>query len=234
MLPGDATPFPQRKDFQLHAAMVPAKEVGGDLFDFFLLDDHHLAFVIGDVSGKGVPAALFMAVARTLLRATAQNQKQPAECFTYMNTTLCEGNEMNMYVTLFYGVLDTRTGEIEFANGGHNPPLVVSPDGKLRKLTGKSGPFIGFLEEQQYRGQATRLAPGEAILLYTDGVTEALDKHNEFFGDERLESFLTGHATDEPRNLVLGLHSAVQEFSGHARQADDITVLALRYLGSPQ
>jgi sigma-B regulation protein RsbU (phosphoserine phosphatase) len=134
ILPGTFPPFPDRKDFELHAAMVPAREVGGDLFDFFLLDADRLGFVIGDVSGKGVPAALFMAVSRTLLRATAQHRTSPGECLTYMNTTLAEQNVSGMFVTLFYGVLDTRTGSIEFANAGHNLPYLFSSDGGFRVL----------------------------------------------------------------------------------------------------
>jgi phosphoserine phosphatase RsbU/P len=234
ILPADTPPFPHRKDFQLHAAMVPAKEVGGDLFDFFLLDDEHLGFVIGDVSGKGVPAALFMAVTRTLLRATAQNQKGPGECFTYMNNTLAEGNVTGMFVTLFYGVLNTRTGELTFASAGHNPPFIFSSDGKLRKLSEKSGPMLGVLEGHAYQAITTSIQAGEGILLYTDGVTEAIDKNDGFFDEHRLESYLTGHAALEARPMVLGLHAAVQEFSKGVPQADDITVLALRYLGPVQ
>ena len=234
ILPADAAPFPHRKDFQLSAAMVPAKEVGGDLFDFFLLDEDHLGFAIGDVSGKGVPAALFMAVTRTLLRASAQNQKSPGECFTYMNTTLGEGNVMGMYVTLFYGVLNTRTGELEFASGGHNPPYVFSPDGTFRKLSEKSGPMLGVLEGRQYSTITTRIAAGDAILMYTDGVTEAINKADEFFGDERLEGYLAGNASGQAQSLVQGLHTAVHDFATGTPQADDITVLALRYLGSPE
>jgi len=232
ILPPDAPPFPHRTDFQLHAAMVPAKEVGGDLFDYFLLDEEHLGFVVGDVSGKGVPAALFMAVARTLLRATAQNRKSPGECFTYMNTTLLEGNAAGMFVTIFYGVLNTCSGEIEFANAGHNPPIVFSPDGTVRTLPEKSGPILGVLEGHNYRTLTTRIAPGEGILLYTDGITEAIDKSKEFFGDERLEAYAAAHRSEPARGFVQGLQAAVKEFAKGMPQADDITVLALRYLGT--
>ncbi len=234
ILPSEFPPFPHRKDFDLHAAMVPAKEVGGDLFDFFLLDNEHLGFVIGDVSGKGVPAALFMAMTRTLLRATAQHQRQPGECFDYMNATLAEGNTPGMFVTLFYGVLDTRTGELEFANAGHNPPYVFSRNGSLRKLVEKSGPMLGVLEGYPYRTITTRIDAGDGILLYTDGVTEAIDKDGQFFDEERLERYLAGHAPEPVRPLVLSLQAAVQDFSKGMQQADDITVLALRYIGVPQ
>jgi sigma-B regulation protein RsbU (phosphoserine phosphatase) len=234
ILPGETPPFPHRKDFGLHAAMVPAKEVGGDLFDFFLLDDEHLGFAIGDVSGKGVPAALFMAVTRTLLRANAQNQKGPGECFTYMNRNLFEGNETGMFVTVFYAVLNTTTGELEYASAGHNPPYIFSADGTVRPLLQKSGPMLGLFEGQEYRTISTRLNAGESILLYTDGVTEAINKDNEFFGEQRLERYLAEHASAEARPLVLGLHDAVQDFAKGMPQADDITVLGLLYRGTAQ
>jgi sigma-B regulation protein RsbU (phosphoserine phosphatase) len=232
MLPGDSPPFSHRKDFELHAAMVPAREIGGDLFDYFLLDQDHLAFAVGDVSGKGAPAALFMAVTRTLLRATAQNQKGPAECFNYMNRALCEGNASGMFVTLFYGVLNTRTGELLFANGGHSFPYVFSSGGSVRKLSEKGGPMLGVSEEMEYETHVEHIGPGEGILLYTDGITEAIDDQNEFFGEQRLESFLAAHASNSAQSLVMDLHEAVKAFATGKPQADDITVLALKYAGS--
>src|SRR5271165_2315763 len=146
MLPGTFPPFPDRTDFELHAAMVPAKEVGGDLFDFFLLDSERLGFVLGDVSGKGVPAALYMAIARTLLRAAAHHQASPGACLTYMNQCLLEQQGSSMFVTLFYGILNTRTGVLEYSNAGHNPPYVFSPDGKVRALNERCGPMLGMFE----------------------------------------------------------------------------------------
>ena len=143
MLPSQFPPFPDRKDFALHAMMVPAREVGGDLFDFFLLDEDHLAFAMGDVSGKGVPAALFMAMTRTLLRVTAQLREPPGKCFTYMNATLGEQNISSMFVTLFYGVLNTRTGELQFGNAGHNPPYVISADGDAPAVAAKERTHAG-------------------------------------------------------------------------------------------
>jgi phosphoserine phosphatase RsbU/P len=230
ILPSEFPPFPDRKDFELHAAMVPAKEVGGDLFDFFLLDDEHLAFVIGDVSGKGIPAALFMAMTRSLLRATAPHERQPGRCLNQMNTMLAEGNTSGMFVTLFYGVLDTRTGALEFANAGHNPPYILSTDGKLQKLSQRSGPMLGVLEVPEYQTFQNQIPSGAAILLYTDGITEAVNTGDEFFDDPRLEAYLADHAAAPAQSLVAGLHAAVQDFSKGAPQADDITVLALRYV----
>jgi phosphoserine phosphatase RsbU/P len=231
MLPGKFPPFPNRKDFALHAQMVPAREVGGDLFDFFLLDEEHLAFAIGDVSGKGAPAALFMAMTRTLLRVAARLQEPPGKCFARMNAILAEQNESSMYVTLFYGVLNTRTGELQFGNAGHNPPYIISRDGKLRPLPQKSGPMLGVWETFGYRTFTDHIGQGENILLYTDGVTEATDRNGDFFSEQRLEQCLAANVQATPEVLVLNLHAAVKDFSKGAPQADDITVLSLRYLG---
>ena len=231
MLPSGSPPFPHRKDFELHASMAPAREIGGDLFDFFLLDHDHLAFAIGDVSGKGAPAALFMAVTRTLLRATAQNQKGPAECFNYMNTALCEGNASGMFVTLFYGVLNTCTGELLFANGGHSFPYVFTPEGKLRKLSDKGGPMLGIFEGMEYQTIQTRVGPGEGLLLYTDGVTEAINMSSEFFGENRVERYISDHGSCSAEKLVMGLCDSVNTFAAGKPQADDITVLVLKFPG---
>ncbi|MBZ5607496.1 MAG: SpoIIE family protein phosphatase [Acidobacteriia bacterium] len=231
ILPSNFPPFPDRKEFELHAAMTPARGVGGDLFDFFLLDEDHLAFAVGDVSGKGVPAALFMAVARTLLRATAPHQTSPAECMQYMNASLASQNASGMFVTFFYGVLDTRTGEMQFANAGHNPPLVFTADGTLRTLEDKGGPMLGLFPKLTFEMATTTLAPGEGILVFTDGVTEARNPADEFFEDERLEAYLKAHAAEPVETLVSGLHRYLEEFAAGAPQADDITALALRYLG---
>jgi sigma-B regulation protein RsbU (phosphoserine phosphatase) len=230
ILPAIFPPFPDRKDFELHAAMAPAREVGGDFFDFFFLDTDRLGFVVGDVSGKGVPAALFMAVTRTLLRATAQHIASPAECLTYVNNTLIEQNVSRMFVTLFYGVLDMRSGEIQFANAGHNPPYLLSPQG-VRALRDRSGPMLGVIEGVAYAARTCRIEPGESIVLYTDGVTEATDPDRNFFEEHRLERFLAGGPGDAVERLVAGLVTAAQSFSGGLPQADDITVLALRYFG---
>jgi sigma-B regulation protein RsbU (phosphoserine phosphatase) len=231
ILPTTFPPFPQRTEFELHAAMVPAKEVGGDLFDFFMLDDHHLGFVIGDVSGKGAPAALFMAVSRTLLRATARHEPSPGQCFIYVNEALMEQNVSSMFVTMFYGVLDLRTGELQFANAGHNPAYVFSPDGTLRALKSKSGPMLGIFDGVPYRTITDRMQPGEKILLYTDGVPEARNKAGEF-GDARLEKFIADHAAEGAEELTRSLHREVNDFAAATPQFDDITVLALRYKGS--
>jgi phosphoserine phosphatase RsbU/P len=187
---------------------------------------------VGDVSGKGAPAALFMAMTRTLLRATAKLREPPGKCFTYMNATLGEQNVSGMFVTLFYAVLNTRTGELQIGNAGHNPPYVISADGTLRLLRQRSGPMLGVWEGFDYQTLTDRIAPGDSLLLYTDGVTEAVDKNGEFFTEQRLERLLAANASVEsPERLVLDLHAAVQDFSNGMPQADDVTVLSLRYAG---
>jgi phosphoserine phosphatase RsbU/P len=229
MLPSQFPPFPGRSDFELHAAMVPAKEVGGDLFDFFLLDPERLGFVLGDVSGKGVPAALFMAIARTLLRAAAHHEASPGACLTYMNQSLVEQHASGMFVTLFYGILNTRTGVVEYSNAGHVPPYAFSPDGQLRALEERCGPMLGVFDGFQYPSRKSEIRAGEGLLVFTDGVTEARNKTGEFYEDSRLESFLAAHASQPVDELVRGLHAEVERFEAGAPRADDITVLALRW-----
>jgi sigma-B regulation protein RsbU (phosphoserine phosphatase) len=233
ILPRNFPPFPERREFELHAAMVPAKEVGGDLYDFFLLDDDHLGVVIGDVSGKGVPAAIFMAVCRTLLRATALQRLSPGACLQYLNTTLSGQSASSMFVTLFYGILDTRTGDLEFAIGAHNPPYLFTTDGKVQPLpVACGGTIVGLIGEARFETNTCRIAPGEALLLYTDGVPEAVDRNEEFYSEARLEEFLAGHAALGVEKVVSQLHAEVQSFAAGMAQADDITVMALRYHGS--
>ncbi len=228
MLPSQFPPFPDRTDFDLHAAMVPAKEVGGDLFDFFLLDPERLGFVVGDVSGKGVPAALYMAIARTVLRAAAHHQASPGACLTYMNQSLMEQQGSGMFVTLFYGILHARTGVLEYCNAGHNPPYAFSPDGQVRALSERGGPMLGVFEDFQYASRSTELAPGEGVLVFTDGVTEACNRKGEFFLESRLEAYLAAHASRPVDELVRGLQAEVESFGAGVPRADDITVLAVR------
>lgn len=228
ILPTQFPPFPDRADFALHAAMVPAKEVGGDLFDFFLIDQERLGFVVGDVSGKGVPAALFMAISCTLLRASAHHGASPGACLSYMNQSLVERNASGMFVTLFYGILNTRTGVIEYSNAGHNPPYAFSPDGQLRALNERCGPMLGVFEGFEYATRSTEIGPEDGLLLYTDGVTEACNRNGEFFEEWRLEAYLKANMSMHADELVRDLHAEVERFEAGARRADDITVLVLR------
>jgi sigma-B regulation protein RsbU (phosphoserine phosphatase) len=183
------------------------------------------------VSGKGVPAALFMAVSRTLLRATAQHRAAPGDCLAYMNSNLAVQSDSAMFTTVFYGILDTRSGELLFANGGHNRPYVLALDGQPRPLSLESGPIVGIMDGFAYDTYTGRLAPGETLILYTDGVTEAQDKNGAFFGEKRLEQQLSAHCGESAQQLVDCVHADVQEFATGVPQADDITVLALRFVG---
>lgn len=228
MLPSQFPPFPSRIDFELHASMVPAKEVGGDLFDFFLLDHDRLAFVVGDVSGKGVPAALYGAIARTLLRASAQHAASTGECLTYVNQSLVEQQASGMFVTLFYGILNTRTGVLEFTNAGHCPPYTFSPDGQVQTLKDRCGPMLGVFNGFQYPTKTAEIGPEQGVLVYTDGVPEARNRGGEFYEDPRLEAYVAANAARPVYELVRSLNADVERFESGAPRSDDITVLALR------
>src|SRR5262245_47368001 len=185
MVPKIFPPFPDRSEFDIFATLAPAKEVGGDFYDFFFIDDDHLCFTVGDVSGKGVPASLFMAVTKTLFRATARIGSTPSEILARLNAAICRANESCMFVTLFCGILNIRTGQVDYGNGGHNPPYYLHQDGvsPLEKL---GGIVLGLVEQTLYASGRLVLRPGEALLLYTDGVTEAMDSRERLYSDQRL------------------------------------------------
>ena len=230
ILPKVFPPFPGRTDFSIYASMTAAKEVGGDFFDFFMIDQERLAFVIGDVSGKGVPASIFMAVSRTLIRATGLKGISTSECMNYVNRLLCNESVSCMFVTVFYGILNTSTGELEYVNAGHNPPYVVS-DGKLTKVAMTGGTILGWMDDFEYRSSTIRLNPGELLFLYTDGVTEAFNTSDEQYGEARLEQYLASHHQGDISDIVVGSISEVTMYSTGMAQSDDITLLAVRYNG---
>ena len=231
MLPRRFPPFPERHEFEIYAEMEPARSVGGDFFDFFLIDTDRLGFVIADVSGKGVPAALFMASTRTLLRATAMQGTAAAECVRYVNNVLARQGDGTMFVTLIYGILDTRNGQLDYCNAGHNRPIVFSAHEGLRKAADGGGVIAGLYEGAKYDGGSLKLEPGDGLLLYTDGVTEAFDAADAMFDDHRLETALAATAHAPVDEIVKGLVRDVKAFVGSAPQSDDITVMAVRYLG---
>jgi len=231
MLPKTFPPFPERRDLDIFAAITPAKKVGGDFYDFFFLDENRLCFAIGDVSGKGVPAALFMAVTKTLFKAIAGRVQNPGEILSTVNREICRDNDSQMFTTLFCGILDTRTGEIRYSNGGHNPPYHLSRAG-VQQVPKTGGRVLGLLEETTYAGSRLVLGPGETLLLYTDGVTEALDPAEQFFSERRLESILTQINFASAREQIEHLTSEITLFAAGAEQADDITTLAIRFLGA--
>src|SRR5262245_15644516 len=231
MLPKIFPPFPERHEFDIFAAIVPAKEVGGDLYDFFFIDNDHLCFAVGDVSGKGVPASLFMAVTKTLFRATASNGGTPGEILGRLNAEICRDNESCMFVTLFCAILNIRTGQVDYSNGGHNLPYHLHQRG-VSPLENLGGRVLGLVEQSPYASGRMVFAPGEALLLYTDGVTEAMNPSETLYSDQRLEQFLRTNRGSAPRQIIGDLIGDVKQFAGGAPQSDDITVLALLYFGT--
>jgi sigma-B regulation protein RsbU (phosphoserine phosphatase) len=223
--------FPRRPDFDVFAQMIPAREVGGDFYDFFLVDDTRLGVVVGDVSGKGVPAALFMAVSRSLLKSVALAGTPPAECLRRVNALLCLDNSAELFVTVFYGVLDTRTGDLEYSNGGHNPPYVVRGEGDVHPLEGTGGIVLGAFDDIHYRAKRAALRPGDGVFLYTDGVTEAMDAEGNLFSDPRLQALLAQHGRASSETITRAVVDEVQRYSASVPQSDDITTMAVRYRG---
>ncbi len=232
ILPSREKPFPDRKEFEVYGEMTPAFQVGGDFYDYFLIDEKRLGIVIGDVSGKGVPAAIFMAVSQTLLRATALQGTAPSDCLQYVNGILARQSDPSMFVTVFYAILHTDTGELEYCIGGHNPPYVLSPGKPIQSLNTPACMVVGVMENAPpYETGRIKLAPGDSLLLYTDGVNEARDPADEDFTDERLAQILEKSNTASAQELTQLVLAEVARFAAGARQSDDITCMTLRYLG---
>ena len=221
--------LPGRMDFGVYAEMMPARRVGGDFYDFFLIDDERLGFVIGDVSGKGIPAALFMAVSRTLLQAVALQGASPADCLCYANRVLGAQGEPGVFVTVFYGILHTRTGELEYGLAGHNPPYRLSASGDLQAIEEPGGVVVGLLKDAAYETGRLQLDPGDSIFLFTDGVTEAMNPEQRFFGERRLREALAPMGSFAPLGVVQSVLAAVAEFTASAPQSDDITAICVRW-----
>jgi sigma-B regulation protein RsbU (phosphoserine phosphatase) len=221
-------PFPERADMEIHAEMIPAREVGGDFYDFFFIDPDRLGFVIGDVSGKGVPSALFMAVSKTLLKATALKGLSPDRCLEQVNRMLHLESPPSMFVSVFYGILDTRNGVISYSNGGHNCPYIVRRDGRLEHTQPVGGPVLAMLAGARYETGQLALEPGDAIFLFTDGVTEAKNSSDQEFSESSLEEFLGGSHRLPLVDVTRQVLDEVERFAGGAPQADDITVLTVR------
>ncbi len=233
-LPSRFPAFPDRDDFDLYATMLPAQEVGGDFYDFFLLDQDRLGFCIGDVAGKGIGAALFMAITRTLLRATALGGMGAGECLRRVNRVLFPEALPRLFVTAIYGTLDLRTGLLEYAVGGHLLPLHLTPDGTVQPLARTHGIGLCLQADFPYGARTVQLAPGDTVLLYTDGVPEAMDGHREQFSDARVRQCLEKAAGLPPGDVVRDVLQAVEAFGAGLPQADDVTLLAVRYQGPGQ
>ncbi len=231
MLPCIFPPFPEHKEFDLYALMHPAKEVGGDFYDFFMVDDDKLAFIVADVSGKGVPAALFMVIAKTLIKNYTQMKMTPAEVFTTANHILCDGNDAGLFVTAWMGLLDIQTGLLTYVNAGHNPPLIKRKDGEFTYLRERTGFVLAGMDGVKYRQNTLNIAPGDRIFLYTDGVTESTNASEELYGEERLQNYLNEHEGYDTEEMLDSLRKDLQDFTGTAPQFDDITMLLLDYKG---
>ena len=230
-LPSVFPPYPNRKEFDIYATMHTAKEVGGDFYDFYFIDDDNLAFLMADVSGKGIPAAMFMMQSKTIIKSCAESGMSVEQVFTVANEKLCEGNDAGMFVTAWMGILNVKTGKVLFANAGHNPPLVKHADGTYEYLKTRAGFVLAGMDGVRYRKNEIDLAPGDTIYLYTDGVTEATDINNELYGEERLYTVLEKLKDAAPQVICDEVKRDVDAFVGEAPQFDDITMLALKYNG---
>ena len=231
ILPKEFPPFPDRHEFEIYATVEPAKEVGGDLYDFFFVDDDHLCFAVGDVSGKGVPAALFMAVSKTLVKMEASKGLPAAEVLSRVNRQLAQDNPSLMFVTLFLGILNVRTGEVEYSNGGHDPPYKLSASGEIQPLELTDGVMLGVTEALNYQSKKNQLQKGETIFLYTDGVTDAKNPDDQLFSEARLQQMLTRLQEKSTTDIIQSIRSEIEIFSEGTPQYDDITMLALKFNG---
>jgi len=221
--------FPEDGRFDIYADMIAAKHVGGDFYDFFKFDDDNIAFFIGDVAGKGMPAAIYMAVCRTMLKAIGSEVKDPAECITKVNNMLIPESDISTFVTVFYGVLNIKTGELTYCNGGHNLPYILSKDGELKEMEDVGGLLLGKFENAPYEAGSVKLSPGDTVVTFTDGVTEAENGEESYFDEERVIAYLKKHPGKALNKLVKGLFLEVMKFVGSAEQSDDITVLSVQF-----
>lgn len=231
ILPQTFPPFPNRTDFDIFATMVAAKEVGGDFYDFFMIDNDRLGFVIGDVSGKGIPAAIFMAVSRTLIRATGLKGMPPGECLTYVNNLLCNESISCMFVTVFYAIIHLKTAEITYANAGHNPPYILRKDAGIEAIPSTGDIILGVFEDHAFTTSSIQLNPGEGVLLFTDGVTEAFDNQAQAYGEPRLENLIGEIGSASAEQIVNQVVEDVNNFAHGVAQSDDITLLYMKYFG---
>ena len=231
MLPHVFPPFPDRTEFDLYASMDPAKEVGGDFYDFFLVDDDHLCMLMADVSGKGIPAALFMMVCKIILQSVAMLGGSPGEILNKTNEAICSNNEAQMFVTVWVGILEISTGRLTAANAGHEYPVLKKPDGRFEIFKDKHGLVIGAMDGMVYREYELQLEPGSKLFLYTDGVPEANDADNRLFGMERMLAALNADPDAVPEQVLKNVRGAVDGFVNGAEQFDDLTMLCMEYRG---
>jgi sigma-B regulation protein RsbU (phosphoserine phosphatase) len=230
-LPSIFPAFPDRKEFDIYASMTPAKEVGGDFYDFFMVDDNHLGMVIADVSDKGVPAALYMMSAKTTISSHAKMGKSPKDVLEAANAALTAGNNEEMFVTVWLGILDLKTGLLTAVNAGHECPILRQPDGAFEIVKDRHGFVLGGMPGVKYKEYELPLRPGAKLFVYTDGVPEACNAEQEFFGLERIVTALNQVADETPQKILESVHSAVDAFVADAPQFDDLTMMCLQYNG---
>ncbi len=234
MVPNTFPAFPDRTEFDIYATMVPAKEVGGDFYNFFMIDHDHLALVMADVSGKGVPAALFMAISKTIIQDYSMNGLSPAQVLHSVNKQICINNKEQMFVTVWLGFLDLRNGHLVATNAGHEYPAIQTPNGEFALYKDKHGFVIGALEEMTYKDYELDLAPGTKLFVYTDGLTEATDNDKQLYGTDRMIDALNEAGSSQPKEILQHLQESVDHFVGTAPQFDDMTMLCIEYKGSQQ
>lgn len=232
MLPRIFPPYPNCPQFSIYATMTPAKEVGGDFYDFFCIDQDHFGLVMADVSGKGIPAALFMVISKTLIKNSAQPGCSPREVMEAVNRQLCENNEAAMFVTVWFGILEISTGNITAVNAGHEKPLVMKKGGEFAYLRDKHGMMLAALDMVRYKEYEIQLEPGDRLFLYTDGLLEATNSGNELYGEERALQSLNEHKGETIYDLLEHVHSDTNAFVGEAPQFDDLTMMVLEYHGN--
>ena len=231
ILPRVFPPFPELVDqIDMAALMVPAKDVGGDFYDIFRIDEDHFGFTIADVSGKGIPAAIFMAVSRTLIRATGIRGGSPSDCLTYSNKLLSSESVDCMFVTVFYGIYNIKTGEVTYCNAGHNPPYLLKSNGEVKALPLAKDPMVGAIPDIEYHEERIQLEKGEMLILFTDGVTEAMNVSFAEYGDERLIAALKKAVGSNCQEMINAVKADVSEFTEEAEQSDDITMLTIKRL----
>lgn len=232
MLPKTFPAFPDRNDIDLYATMNPAKEVGGDFYDFFLVDDDHLALVMADVSGKGVPAALFMVIAKTLIKNAAQHGLSPAEVLTSVNKRLSEGNDTGFFVTVWLAIINLKTGEGVAANAGHEHPVLCRKGEDCELVVYKHGLAVAAMDGLQYKEHEFKMNPGDKLFVYTDGVTEATNTDNGLYGTDRMLEVFNANKNAATKDILKALKSSIDDFAGEAPQFDDITMLGFEYKGN--
>jgi phosphoserine phosphatase RsbU/P len=232
IIPKTFPPFPDKKQIDIYASMDAAKDVGGDFYDYFFIDNERLAFLIGDVSGKGVPAAIYMAICRTMLRAVASQVADPGECLRRVNKMLIPDSDITTFVTVFYGVLNIRTGSVKYCNGGHDLPLVLRADGSVETLEDTQGLLLGKFEPIDFETERVNLNKGDILVLTTDGVAEAMNKEQDFYTTEKLEETLKEiGGGKKPKEVTEDIIASVKGFVNGYEQSDDITMLLLQYNG---